>query len=429
MDTEVIPHQPVSLWRNRDYLLLWLGHAVSSLGTSCTEFAFPLLIVVLTHSIAAAGLAYSLGQLPYVLLSLPAGALVDRWPRKRVMLLCTFCLMVCVASIPLALFLTSGQLRLLLLYALAFGLGAISLFYELAELAARAWVVPKSQLTTAVAQNELIVGSCSLLGPALGSWLFSITRLLPFVTDALSSLILLSSLLSIRSPMQDERRTERHHLLGEVREGLTWLWSQKVMRSIFLISSYVNFTITASVLLVLAIVQQQHIPSVLYGLIVAAGGVGNLLGTALCPPLQRHIRIGLALGCALIVFVLLWPLYGFITTPTAVGSRLRGHRSLRLDPCYLHGQLSLRCRPRCPARPRQWRLSPDLVQRPHHRLLRTRAEPRVSGRFAYRGHRVEWPASDNRIAVSLSAHAASDIPTRVNSTMLLLILRCGASLP
>jgi MFS family permease len=324
MDTEDIPQQPDSLWRNRDYLLLWLGRAVSSLGTSCTQFAFPLLIVVLTHSIAAAGLAYSLGQLPYVLLSLPAGALVDGWPRKRVMLLCTFCLMVCVASIPLALFLTSGQLRLLLLYALAFGLGAISLFYELAELAARAWVVPKSQLTTAVAQNEVIVGSCGLVGPALGSLLFSISRLLPFVTDALSSLILLSSLLCIRSPMQDERRTERHHLLLEVREGLIWLWEHEVVRSIVLISSYVNLTITASVLLVLAIVQQQHIPSVLYGLIVAVGGIGNLLGAALCPPLQRRIRFGRALGYALIVFVLLWPLYGFITTPLLLGAVFAG---------------------------------------------------------------------------------------------------------
>jgi MFS family permease len=323
-NTEIIPQQPVSLWRNRDYLLLWLGQAVSSLGTSCTQFAFPLLIVGLTRSIAAAGLAYSLGQLPYVLLSLPAGVLVDRWPRKRVMLLCTFCLMVCVASIPLALFLTSGPLRLLLLYAIAFGLGAISLFYELAKLAALAWVVPKSQLPTAVAQNEFVYGSCSLLGPALGSLLFSITRLLPFVTDALSSLILLSSLLSIRSPMQDERRTEHHHLLLEVREGLTWVWSQKVIRSIFLISSYINFTITASVLLILAIMQQQHIPSVLYGLIAAAGGVGNLLGTALCPPLQRRIRFGLALGCALIVFVLLWPLYGFITTPLLLGAVFAG---------------------------------------------------------------------------------------------------------
>ena len=324
MDTEVIPQQPVSLWRNRDYLLLWLGQAVSSLGTSCTQFAFPLLMVGLTHSIAAAGLAYSLGQLPYVLLSLPAGALVDRWPRKRVMLLCTFCLMVCVASIPLALFLTSGPLRLLLLYAIAFGLGAISLFDGLAKMAARAWVVPKSQLTTAVAQNEVIVGSCALVGPALGSLLFSISRLLPFVTDALSSLILLSSLLSIRSPMQDERRTERHHLLLEVREGLTWLWEHEVIRSIVLISSYVNLTITASVLLVLAIVQQQHIPSVLYGLIVAAGGVGNLLGTALCPLLQRRIRMGRALGCALIVFVFVFPLYGFITTPLLLGAVFAG---------------------------------------------------------------------------------------------------------
>jgi predicted MFS family arabinose efflux permease len=324
MDTEVIPHKPVSLWRNRDYLLLWLGQAASSLGTRCTQFAFPLLMVGLTHSIAAAGLAYSLGQLPYVLLSLPAGALVDRWPRKRVMLLCTFCLMVCVASIPLALLLANGPLRLLLLYAIAFGLGAISLFYEMAELAALAWVVPKSQLTTAVAQNEFVYSSCSLLGPALGSLLFSISRLLPFVTDALSSLILLSSLLSIRSPMQDERRTERRHLLLEVREGLTWLWSQKVLRSVVLISSYLYFMITASVLIVLAIVQQQHIPSVLYGLIVAAGGVGNLLGTALCPLFQRRIRIGLALGSVLIVFVLLWPLYGFIMTPLLLGAVFAG---------------------------------------------------------------------------------------------------------
>src|SRR5215469_10755514 len=176
MDTEVIPHKLVPLWRNRDYLLLWLGQAISSLGTRFTQFAFPLLIVELTHSIAAAGMAYSLGQLPYVLLSLPAGALVDRWPRKRVMLLSAFCLMVCVASIPLALDLPSVPLRLLLLYAIAFGQGASLLFYDLAKSAALAWVVPKSQLTTAVAQNELIVGSCALVGPALGGWLFSISR-------------------------------------------------------------------------------------------------------------------------------------------------------------------------------------------------------------------------------------------------------------
>jgi hypothetical protein len=96
------------------------------------------------------------------------------------------------------------------------------------------------------------------------------------------------------------------------------------VRSILLISSYVNLTITASVLVVLDIVQQRHIPSVLYGLIVAAGGVGNLLGAVLCPPLQQCIPIGRALGCTLIVFVVLWPLYGFITTPLLLGTVFAG---------------------------------------------------------------------------------------------------------
>ncbi|HEX4205296.1 MAG TPA: MFS transporter, partial [Ktedonobacteraceae bacterium] len=218
MDTEVIPQKLVPLWRNRDYLLLWLGQAVSSLGTRLTQFAFPLLIVRLTHSIAAAGLAYSLEQLPYALFSLPAGALVDRWPRKRVMIVCTLCLMLCVASIPLVLFLANGQLQLLLLYGIAFSLGTTSLFYEMAELAALAWVVPKAQLTTAVAQNEFVYSSCSLLGPALGSLLFSVARLLPFIADAVSYLVLLGSLLNIRSPMQDERSAPHRHLLVEVRE-------------------------------------------------------------------------------------------------------------------------------------------------------------------------------------------------------------------
>jgi predicted MFS family arabinose efflux permease len=324
MDTEVIPQKPVPLWRNRDYLLLWLGQAVSSLGTRLTQFAFPLLLVGLTHSIAAAGLAYGLEQLPYALFSLPAGALVDRWPRKRVMIICTLCLLLCVASIPLTLLLASGQLRLLLLYGIALSLGTISLFYELAELAALAWVVPKTQLTTAVAQNEFVYSSCSLLGPALGSLLFSVARLLPFVADAVSYLVLLGSLLNIRSPMQDERSAQHRHLLVEVREGLSWLWSQKVMCSVVLISSYLYFVMTASVLIVLAIVQQQHLTPVLYGFIVAAGGIGNLLGTALCPPFQRRMRFGTALGGTLVVFVLLWPLYGIVTTPLLLGAVFAG---------------------------------------------------------------------------------------------------------
>ena len=78
----------VPLWRNRDYMLLWSGQTVSLAGTVISQTAFPLLVWDLTHSAAQVGLVGGLGTLPYVALSLLAGALIDRWNRKRVMLLC-----------------------------------------------------------------------------------------------------------------------------------------------------------------------------------------------------------------------------------------------------------------------------------------------------------------------------------------------------
>src|SRR5260370_35803130 len=78
----------VPLWRNRDYMLLWSGQAVSLTGTVISQTAFPLLVWDLTHSAAQVGLVGGLGTIPYVFLSLLAGALVDRWDRKRVMILC-----------------------------------------------------------------------------------------------------------------------------------------------------------------------------------------------------------------------------------------------------------------------------------------------------------------------------------------------------
>jgi MFS family permease len=169
-----ISERPVSLWHNRDYLLLWLGQAVSSLGTGISQFAFPLLILALTHSFAAAGFAGALGQLPYLLFSLPAGALVDRWDRKRVMIVCTLGLALCITSIPVALL--SGHLTDIQLYIVSFLMGTLFVFYELAELAALTQVVPKVHLSTAVAQNEAIFSTVSLLAPSLGGVLLSVGK-------------------------------------------------------------------------------------------------------------------------------------------------------------------------------------------------------------------------------------------------------------
>ncbi len=316
MDQETLL-KPPPLWRNRDYLLLWLGQAISSIGTGMSQFAFPLLILTLTGSFADAGLAGALGQLPYLLLSLPAGALVDRWPRKRVMIICTLCLVICLASIPLILLF--GHLSIWQLYIVSFVMGTLFLFYELAELGALTQVVPRIQLSTAVAQNEAVYSTVQLLSPSLGGLLLSRALALPFLADILSYLVLLASLLGIRAPLESEPEQQSQHILADIREGIQWLWKHPIVRFLAFLSGYLYLAMSGGVLLVYAIARQQHISLSMLGLLLGIGGVGNIMGTLLSPLIQHRLRFGYALTSMLFLFVLFWPLYALASTPLLLG--------------------------------------------------------------------------------------------------------------
>jgi MFS family permease len=73
------------LHRNRDFMLLWSGQALSGLGSQISVVAYPLLVLALTHSPAKAGITGFAKALPIFLLALPAGALADRMHRKHLM--------------------------------------------------------------------------------------------------------------------------------------------------------------------------------------------------------------------------------------------------------------------------------------------------------------------------------------------------------
>src|SRR5437899_4581920 len=130
-DRDHIPLRP--LWRNLDYMLLWSGQTVSSTGTQVSQLAFPLLILAVTHSPAQAGFAGALRALPYLLFSLPAGALIDRWDRKRTMILCDIGRALCMASIPVAL--AIGQLTVLQRYDISAIEGTLFVFFNLVAVA------------------------------------------------------------------------------------------------------------------------------------------------------------------------------------------------------------------------------------------------------------------------------------------------------
>ena len=322
MEPESSAGKPVSLWRNHDYLLLWIGQEVSSLGTGISQFAFPLLMLAITHSFIAAGFAGALGQLPYVLFGLPAGALVDRWERKRVMIVCTLGLTLCTASIPVAM--VSGLLTATQLYVVAFLMGALFLFYELAELGALTQVVPKKDLPSAVAQYEIAYSTILLIAPPVGGVLFSLGKALPFVADGISYLVLLGSLSRIRSSFQADRKVTPTNLFVDVREGLLWLWSHIVVRILAFLTGYLYVAMSASILIVYAIAREHKISLIVVGVVLAVGGGGNYVGTAVSPLLQRRIGFGRLLGGMLVIFVVLWPLYGAASSPILLGITVAG---------------------------------------------------------------------------------------------------------
>src|SRR5207237_6676488 len=144
------PVRPPSLWRNRDFLILWSGQVVSTVGSRVTNVAFPLLVLAQTHSPAKAGLVGFAQTLPYMLFYLPAGAFVDRWDRKRVMLAADACRAPALGSLAVAL--PAGNATLAQIAAVAFVEGTGFVFFSLAESAALPQIVAKEQLSTAIAQ-------------------------------------------------------------------------------------------------------------------------------------------------------------------------------------------------------------------------------------------------------------------------------------
>lgn len=123
-------------------------------------------------------------------------------------------------------------------------------------------------MPTVVAHNEGVYSAVSLLTPSITGVLFSIGRFLPFVADSVSYLVLLGSLLRLRAPLQGERQSTQTNLLQEIREGISWLWSQALLRWLSFLVGYIQLLLSCSVLIVLVIAQQHGISSTLVGLIL-----------------------------------------------------------------------------------------------------------------------------------------------------------------
>jgi len=328
----------VPLWRNWDYLLLWSGQAISSIGSQLSQFALPLFVLALTGSPVWAGVAGGLRTMPYLFLSLPAGALADRWNRKWIMLVCDSARAICLASIPIAAF--TGSLSVLQLCLVSLLEGTCFVFFNVAEVACLPRVLAKEQLTAAASLHETTDNISYTLGPFLGGILFGIGRSLPFLFDAVSYLISVVSLIFIKKDFQEQRTEPRRNVWAEIHEGLLWLWRHPVLRFVAFLSFMGMFMDFGTVLLVIVIATKLHAEASAIGLIYAIAGVGGIVGALLASPMQKYFRFGQLMSGTYWLWSLLLPLYLFASNMLVLG--LITALTFTLGSVYTVAQFSFR---------------------------------------------------------------------------------------
>jgi MFS family permease len=302
-----------SLWRNREFVALWSGQVVSTLGAQISATAMPLLVLATTGSPSDAGIVGAAGTLPFLIAHLPAGALVDRWNRRRILLISELVAGLALSTVPVAIW--WGMLTVEHLAVVAFVQGLCFVFFGLAERAALPMIVPVALLSTAVAHNEARSRGAALAGPPLGGVLFGIDRALPFLADAVSYVIATVGLLLIRRDLQNQAKPSSEPLWEATTAGLRWVWRHPLIRAAILLIAVSNAVFQALILVLVVLAQEQGATSTTIGTMLGIYSGGGLIGALAASKLHRHFKPKTVIVGVNWIWAALLPLFALTSSP------------------------------------------------------------------------------------------------------------------
>lgn len=307
---------PSSLWRDGDFRRLWVGQTASQLGEHACLVVLPLFAVLtLDAGAGRLGVLRAVGQAPILLLSLFVGAWVDRWRARTVMVLTDAGRALVLGAAAVAGLL--GRLGLPTLLVVAFAVGALSVFFDVAYQASLVRLVKRDQLVRANSALEGSRSAAQIGGPALGGALVSV--LSAPIAAASSALFFALSFLSIRRIGRRESVPERSErpprVWRRIQEGLRFVAGDTSLRAVCLASAAFQFFFAAVMTVYLLFLPRDlHLPGAAVGLVLAATGPGALLGSLLAARLPSRFGHGAVLVSAAAlgdgVFLLVPALHG-----------------------------------------------------------------------------------------------------------------------
>jgi len=302
------------LWRHADFLKLWAGQSVSQCGSQITILALPLTAALTLHASAAnMGFLAAASTAPFLLFGLFAGVWVDRLRRRPILMIADVARFTLLALIPILALLDA--LALIDLYIIAFLVGILTVFFEVAYTSFLPAVVGRAHLVDGNSKLETTRSAAQIAGPsAAGALVQLITAPIAIAVDALSFLVSVLFLSLIRTPEPPPvQPATRRRIWAEIGEGLRAVMDNPILRATMGSAGTVNMF--GSMLFAVYVLYALHIGigAGLLGLTFAVGNLGYLCGAFLTRRITHRLGIGPTISAGLIVMAvcgLLVPLAG-----------------------------------------------------------------------------------------------------------------------
>ena len=277
-------NQSLTKWKKR-FFMIWSGQAVSQLGSRLVGFAFVWHLTSTYHSATVLSIATLVSVLPDVIISPIAGALIDRWNRKRVMIITD--ILTAILTLVLALLFAFTDVQIWQIYLVMSLRSTFGAFQWPAMLTSTSLMVPKDQLARISGLNQTLAGAMGILAPPLGAFLVAMLPMWGVLSiDIVTALVAVVPLLFFHIPQPEVKHEEkdangksRSNLWKDLAEGFKYVVTLPGLLAVILSAMVINFLVSpAFSLLPLMVTDYFKKGAIELGLIESVISIGFLAG-------------------------------------------------------------------------------------------------------------------------------------------------------
>ena len=262
----------------RNFFIIFTGQTISLIGSRLVQFSLVWWLTQQTSSANVLAFASIMAILPQAILGPFAGVLVDRWNRKRVMLVADTG--IALVTVVLALLYASGMIQIWHIYALMFIRSLGGAFHWTSMQASTSLMVPREQIARVAGLNQSVSGIASIVAPPMGALLIEILPIQYVLgIDIVTAVFAIVPLLVIHVPQPPKQLSKAKTVLEDMRGGLNYVIEWKGLLIIMVMSLTINLLISpAFSLLPLLITGYFKGGALELAWIQSANGLGMILG-------------------------------------------------------------------------------------------------------------------------------------------------------